>query len=215
MGRLSFQDMRSGTTLSRVTRRQALVFIGACGVLVAGVPVAWTIYDSLRFPSEQTPEGAYLRIVLALNQGRDRDVFSFLEEDAQNAICTIHEYRARALAKVRASFEEPERSQWEANYREEGDADGPSALWAILAARHGWLSRLRSDLSGIAAVERVGKRATVVTTRATRYPFREAERGFWGLTLFTAEIVAQKDRAPRDYLLVEQAAADYERVRKR
>jgi len=71
---------------------------------------------------------------------------------------------------------------------------------------------MRKDLSGIAEVERVGQRATVVTTRGTRYPFREATSGFWGLTLFTAELVAQKNRAPHDFLLIQQAAADYEQA---
>ena len=196
-----------------MTRRYALVLIGFMATALVAVPVAWSAYGALRFPSDRTPEGVYLRIVLAINNGNDRDVFPYLEEDAQAAVCTIHEYRAKSLALVRASFEEPERSQWEASFCEEGDAEGPSALWAILAARHGWGARLRSDLSGIAAVERVGQRASIVTTRGTRYPFREAASGFWGLALFTAELVEQKERAPRDFQLLEQAAADYDRAR--
>ena len=178
------------------------------------VPLGWSAYGALRFPSDRTPDGAYLRIVLALNNGNERDVFPYLEEEAQNAICTIHEYRAKSLKLVRDSFDEPDRSQWEAVYREEGDADGPAGLWVVLALRNGWDARLRADLSGIASVEQVGQRATVVTSRGTRYPFRQASSGFWGLATFTAELVSQKDRAPRDFSFVEKAAADYDRARK-
>jgi len=168
----------------------------------------------MRFPSPQTPEGAYLRIVIALNKGKERDVFSYLEAEAQAAICTIHEYRAKSLVIIRASFQEPERSEWVETYREEGDADGPAGLWTHLATRLGWTTRLRTDLSGIAEIERVGPRATVVTSRGTRYPFREAASGLWGLSLFTAELMARKERAPHDFVLVEKAAADYERARR-
>lgn len=201
-------------TVVGVNRRHAIALIGSTAAAVIGIPLAWSVYGLLRFPSDRTPEGVYLRIVIAMNNGDDAKVFPYLEQEAQNAVCTIHEYRAKSLKLVRASFEEPERSKWEAAYIEEGDAAGPAALWTVLASRHGWGSRLRADLSGIASVERVGPRASVVTIRGTRYPFRQASAGFWGLALFTAELVAQKDRAPRDYVFVEQAAADYERAKK-
>ncbi len=197
-----------------MTRRQALLLLGTAGAVVVGVPVGWSAYAALRFPSDRTPEGAYLRIVLALNKGREQDVFPYLETEAQHALFTIREYRAKALGRVRATFVEPERTKWEAAYRDEGDAQDAAALFAVLARREGWAARLRKDLSGISAVERVGKRATVETTRGTRYPFREADNGIWGLTIFTAELVARKQRASRDFEIIDRAASDYEQAPK-
>ena len=87
------------------------------------------------------------------------------------------------------------------------------SLFALLAATRGWIARLERDLSGVASVEIAGERATVVTARGTRYPFRRRENGIWGLTLFTAELAAEAERAARDLDVVEHAAADYDRVR--
>jgi hypothetical protein len=50
-----------------------------------------------------------------------------------------------------------------------------------------------------------------VTARGTRDGFRRRENGIWGLTLFTADLVAEAERAARDAEVVEKAAADYER----
>ena len=82
-----------------------------------------------------------------------------------------------------------------------------------MATRLGWVSRLRRDLSGIAKVEVAGERATIETARGTRYPFRRRENGIWGMSLFTAELVAEAERAARDWDVVEDAALDYERAR--
>ena len=60
-----------------------------------------------------------------------------------------------------------------------------------------------------------GERATVVTARGTRYPFRRRENGIWGLTVFTAELDAEAERATRDLEVVERAAADYDRAKQR
>jgi hypothetical protein len=59
-----------------------------------------------------------------------------------------------------------------------------------------------------------GDRATVETARGTRYPFRRRENGIWGLTLFSATLVAEAEKAARDAAMIEKAAADYERVKK-
>jgi hypothetical protein len=60
-------------------------------------------------------------------------------------------------------------------------------------------------------VETRGERATVETARGTRYPFRRRpENGIWGLTLFTATLAAEAERAARDFALIERAADDYE-----
>ena len=53
---------------------------------------------------------------------------------------------------------------------------------------------------------------TVETVRGTRYPFRRRPNGIWGLTLFTATLVAEAEKAARDAKLIDKAAADYERA---
>ncbi|MGC4070475.1 MAG: hypothetical protein QM784_38585 [Polyangiaceae bacterium] len=67
-------------------------------------------------------------------------------------------------------------------------------------------------MSGIAKVETSGERATVVTVRGTRYAFRKRENGIWGLTLFTAALAAEAERASRDLKMIEQNAQDYRRA---
>jgi len=201
------------TTLRFVTRRQALFALGGVAAVVAGVPVGWTLLTNLRFPSDRTPEGAYLRIGLALNKGRLADCFPYLETAAQHALYTILDYRKRSLTLVRASFSGPERQRWVDAWQAEGDAPDPPGLWTVIATRERWDEQLRRDLSGIGRVEVVGDRATVETVRGTRYAFRRAENGIWGLTLFTAELVARKERAARDFAVTERAAQDYDRAK--
>ena len=82
-----------------------------------------------------------------------------------------------------------------------------------MASKLVFLPRLRRDLSGVGKVEVTGERATVETARGTRYPFRRRDNGIWGLTLFTADLVAEAERAARDWDVVEKAALDYERGR--
>ena len=187
--------------------------MSAAGALLVGIPAGWSAYTALRFPSDQTPEGAYLRIALAFGRGRLPDCLPYLETEAQNAVFTIHEYRRKSLALVRTWFEEPERSQRVEAYAAEGDAPDPPHMWAVLAHARGWDARMRRDLSGIESVERSDPRATVVTVRGTRYPFRQADNGIWGLTLFTAELVSLKERSARDFAMIERAAGDYERAK--
>ena len=43
-----------------------------------------------------------------------------------------------------------------------------------------------------------GERATIVTARGTRYAFRRRPNGMWGLTLFTAQLLALAERAARE-----------------
>ena len=74
------------------------------------------------------------------------------------------------------------------------------------------IARLERDLSGVSNVEIHGERATVVTSRGTRYPFRLRDNGVWGLTIFTAELGAEAERAARDLDVVKGAAEDYDRV---
>ncbi len=180
----------------------ALLALGAVG------------FALLTYPSDRTPEGAYYRVVIAVNNGRARDFFAYTETAAQHAAYTIRDYRKRARERVLTSYPEPERARLAKLYADEAAAPDGSDVFALYAEKRGWVSRLRHDLSGVASVEIRGDRATVVTARGTRLPFRRRENGIWGLTLVTAELSAEAERAARDLSLIEKAAADYERVRK-
>lgn len=177
--------------------------------------IAWLAFGLLsrkRFPDERTPEGAYTRIVLAISEGHPRDCFAYLETQAQWATFTVRDYRTEAAALVARHYPEPERTGQLAAYGKEAYiTDGPD-VWVVLAERHGFLTRLRRDLSGMLHQEISGDRATVETARGTRYAFRRRENGLWGLTMFTPELVAESEKAARDLNLVRRAAEDYERA---
>ncbi len=200
-----------------MSKRRLLSF--ALGLVAVALAAFFVLIPRLLykpFPSDHTPEGAYTRIARSI--GTDDDVaaiFAYLETDSQWASFTIRDLRAKALARVEASYPEAERAPLEAAYREEAGAkDGPD-LFARIARRRGWVARLRRDLSGIASVTIEGERATVVTARGTRYPFRIRENGIWGLTTFSAELMAESERAARDLAVVQAAADDYDRAAKR
>jgi hypothetical protein len=165
------------------------------------------------FPADTTPDGAYVRIVLAVTERHVRDVFPYLETEAQWAAYTIRDARKRACDRVRASYPPDQQKGLLDGWREEGDAPDGADVVALLGDRRGWIARLERDLSGVASVDIQGERATVVTGRGTRYPFRRRENGIWGLTLFTAELAAEAERASRDLEVVEQAARDYDNGR--
>jgi hypothetical protein len=174
--------------------------------------LARVVYAYAVFPSDRTPEGAYLRVAIAVNRGRAEDFFAYLETRAQHAAYTIRDYRRKSLVRLQAAYPEPERSRLIEAYSAEAEAPDGADVFALHAKRNGWLARLRRDLSGIKKVEEVGDRATVETVHGTRYPFRRRENGIWGLTLFTATLDAEAERAARDYSVIQKAAADYERA---
>jgi hypothetical protein len=153
----------------------------------------------LAYPSDRTPEGAYLRIMSAVNRGKPQDFFAYLETEAQHACFTVGDYRKRSRELVQSSYPEVERAKM---LQLLGDVaihpDGPD-VFADYAAKRKWLDALRRDLSGVSRVEIQGERATVQTIRGTRYPFRRRENGIWGLTLFTPELSEQATRAARDF----------------
>jgi hypothetical protein len=161
------------------------------------------------FPSDRTPEGAYARIALSIAERRPRDAFAYLETEAQWASFTIRDVRKKACDEVRSSYPAAERNRWLDAWRPEADAPDGADVFALYATRRGWIPRLERDLSGVARVETLGERATVVTARGTRYGFRRRENGIWGLTMFTAELQAEAERASRDLEVVEAAAKDY------
>jgi hypothetical protein len=180
---------------------------------VLAVALLAVAVTKLRFPSDRTPEGAYLRVAKAVNLGKPQEFFAYLETPAQHAAYTIIDYRKKARARILDAYPEPERSRLATQYASEASAPDGSDLFAIHAERRGWLTLLRRDLSGIKSVEIQGERATVETARGTRYPFRRRDNGIWGLTLFTAALIAEAEKAARDFQIIDKAASDYAAAR--
>lgn len=191
-------------------RRWPLAIVAA--VLAVAVFFAQRAISHRPFPSNTTPEGAYVRIGRAITEGQPRDALAYLETEAQWAAYSIRDLRSKASERVRASYPLDEQAAVLAPWAEEASAvDGPDEF-ALLAVRRGWVARLERNLSGAASVESHGDRATVVTGRGTRYSFHRRDNGMWGLTLFTAELQAEAERAARDLEVVERAAGDYDRA---
>jgi hypothetical protein len=191
--------------------RRALTFVLAG--LASALLLAF-VWAHVSFPSDRTPEGAYLRVVIAVNRGRAQDFFAYTETAAQHACYTIRDYRKKTRERVLHSFPEPERSRLAAQYAEEASAPDGADVLAIYAKQNGWMNRLRKDMSGVAQIEVQGERATVQTAHGTRYPFRRRDNGIWGLTLFTATLSAEAEKAARDLALIDKAASDYEHAAK-
>jgi len=194
----------------RTRRALIYVFSGLSSILILAL-----VWAHVSFPSDRTPEGAYLRVVIAVNRGRAQDFFAYTETRAQHACYSIRDYRKKMRERVLQSFPEPERSRLAAEYAEQAAAPDGADVLAIYAKQNGWMNRLRQDMSGIARVEVQGERATVQTAHGTRYPFRRRDNGIWGLTMFTATLAAEAEKAARDSALIEQAASDYDQVAKR
>jgi hypothetical protein len=206
---LSVNEAAATTRAPRPTaRRIALWIVVGIAVMVLGR----VVYAYAAFPSDRTPEGAYLRVAIAVNRGRAEDFFAYLETRAQHAAYTIRDYRKKSLSRLSSAYPEPERSRLAQAYAAEGNAPDGADVFALYAQRHGWIARLRRDLSGIKKVELAGDRATVETVHGRRYPFRRRENGIWGLTLFTPTLHAEAERAARDYAVIDRAAQDYERA---
>ena len=184
----------------------------ALGALALGVGLGPTVYlrlASREFPPDTTPEGAYVRLVLAVTDDKLASAFAYLETDAQWAVFTLLDYERKMGDLVASSYPEPERAKLLADLEDARAASGTEDYFARLAKRLGFVARLRRDLSGVAKVEIVGERATVETARGTRYAFRRRENGIWGLTMFSAELRGRAERASRDVIVIERSAADY------
>jgi hypothetical protein len=182
---------------------------------LVALPLLGLLWGRLTYPSDRTPQGAYLRIVTAVNRGRPEEFFAYTEETAQQEAYTIRDYRKKAMALIVASYPEAERTSWLERYQKYASAADGADVFGIYARERGWLDRLRRDMSGSVRVEEQGERATVVTARGTRYPFRRRPNGIWGTTLFTASLTSEAERAARDYLMIEKAAQDYQRAKPR
>jgi hypothetical protein len=196
--------------LPRVPRR-TLVLGGVVAFALGASSLAWR--KAGKFPPDTTPEGAYQRIAVNVTEGKVRDCFAYLEDQAQHAAYSIRDYRKRASERIAATYPEPDRSRLIDAYRADATAPDGADVWLTMAQRRGWVGRLRRDLSGVAKVETSGERATIETARGTRYGFRRRENGIWGLTIFTADLVAESERASRDLAVVAAAAEDYQRVK--
>jgi hypothetical protein len=198
-------------TNMNASRRNVLVALGI------GVLVPFGLFATLPrpFPSDHTPEGAYARIARSVTLDDPRSFFAYLETEAQWACFTLRDMRKKAADRIAASYPEPQRSAQLAAYADLAAAPDGSDVFAIVYKSRGWSRRLRKDLSGIGHVELEGERASVVTVHGTRWPFRRRDNGIWGITIFTAELLAEAERATRDLAVVEAAAADYDRLEKR
>ena len=196
-----------------ISRRKTIA-LAAATVVVPGSVFA-LLYRP--FPSDHTPEGAYMRIARSVGRDDPRSFFAYLETEAQWACYTLGDMRKKARARVIASYPEPQRSELAAVYAPLADAPDGSDVFAHVYRSRQWSKRLRKDLSGIAHVDvdPKGERASVVTVQGTRWPFRRRDNGIWGLTVFTAELLAEAEKATRDLAVVEAAAADYDKVRAR
>lgn len=194
------------------TRVRRLLVLG--GLALAG-GAGFGLWRALRtpFPSDQTPEGAYMRIAQSVVQDDPRSFFAYLETEAQWACFTVRDMRRKAVDRIHAAYPEPERTQRAAEYVALAKAPDGSDVFAELYRARGWARRLRKDLSGVARVEREGDRASVVTARGTRWPFRRRDNGIWGITVFTAELLGEAEKASRDLAVVEAAAEDFAKLR--
>lgn len=191
-------------------------WIALAGAVIASGGVFFLVYKP--FPSDKTPEGAYARIAKALAEERLLDVFPYLETDAQWACFTLRDQRKRALDRVEASYPKgKERDDLVAAYEKDGRLPDGSDVFVRWAKAKGWFQRLRKDLSGCKSVETDpadAGRVTIVTARGSRYTFRRRDNGIWGLTMFTAELVAEAEKASRDLDVVSRAADDYDKAKK-
>jgi hypothetical protein len=184
----------------------------ALALVAASVVLALLLYRP--FPPDHTPEGAYARIAKAVSEQHPRDVFAYLEQDAQDAAFSTRDMRKAACDAIERSYPQgTERDALLAAYRPEASAVDGVDVFLLIDKQRAFLSRLRKDLSGFVSVETAGERATVVTARGTRYSFRRRANGVWGLTLFSAELLAESERAARDLASVRAAAEDYERAK--
>lgn len=191
-----------------ISRRTILLIAAA---VVAPIGAYAALYQP--FPSDQTPEGAYMRIALGVAHDDPRSFFAYLETEAQWACYTLRDARKRARERVLASYPEPQRSELSSAYAPFAEAPDGSDVFAHVYRTRGWARRLRKDMSGVAKVDVEGERATVVTVRGTRWPLRKRDNGIWGITLFTAELLAEAEKATRDLAVVEASAADYDCLR--
>lgn len=188
---------------SRVARVAAVASLVACSSGESTPP----------FPPATTPAGAYAHITVAISEGRPRDVFAYLEDEAQWSAHTIQRERRAALERARKSFPADDLKRVEDAYAIDAAAEDGVDVFVRLGKARGWFNTLRKDMSGVARIELADDRATIVTALGTRYSMRRRKGGLWGLTTFTAELADDAQRATRDRQRVDAAAREIERGR--
>jgi hypothetical protein len=176
------------------------------------LPLGFYGYSWATFPSDRTPEGAYLRIVKAVNRGKPEEFFAYTEEAAQHACYTIANYRKQLIEVIRKDYPADDARRLEESYARFAAAPDGADVFAIMAHDQGWLAQLRLDVSAIAQVDQEGPRATIQTVRGTRYSMRRRPGGIWGLTAFTPVLVDEAEKAARDLAQVKKAAEDFARA---
>jgi len=190
--------------------RRKILTLGAASVVV--IAAGYSLIHR-PYPADTTPEGAYMRLAKSVTENEPKSFFAYLETEAQWACYTLREMRKKARDLVNASYPEPQRSDLANQYAPFADAPDGSDVFAHLYRERNWARRLRKDLSGIDHVDVEGDRASIVTVGGTRWPFRRRDNGIWGITVFTAELLADAEKATRDLGVVEAAAKDYDRVK--
>lgn len=175
----------------------------------------WGAWSALTFPTDRTPEGAYLRIAGAVNRDRPQDFFAYIDEEAQHACFTLLDYRRKARARIAEAYPAEKRAQALRPFEELAALPSASDVFAHYARTEGWLSQLRRDLSAIEKVESAGPRATVVTAAGTRYALRRRPNGIYGMSAFTPFLREEAERAARDFGLIDRTARDYEAAQRR
>lgn len=185
-------------------RRRWVLVVTLLGVAYA---IAWYLY-----PTDHTPKGAYYRVTTAVNRGKPAELFPYLETAAQHAAFTLHKYSVDAVERIDAAYPKERAEAEKERFLVIARLEPGAGVFEWYAERFGWMDQLRRDLSGVRNVEIAGERATVETARGTRYAFRLRDNGMWGLTLFTARLVADAEKVARDYSVIDAAAADYERA---
>lgn len=190
--------------------RRKFVMLG--GASVAAIALGYALVHQ-PYPPDTTPEGAYMRIAKSVTEDDPKAFFAYLETEAQWACYTLRDMRKKARDLVNASYPDPQRTELAGQYAPFADAPDGSDVFAHLYRTRNWARRLRKDLSGIDRVDVEGERASIVTVGGTRWPFRRRDNGIWGITVFTAELLADAEKATRDLTVVEAAARDYERVK--
>jgi hypothetical protein len=192
-----------------ISRR--MVVIGGV-VAIVGVAATYPLFHQ-PFPPDTTPEGAYMRIAKSVTEDDPKAFFAYLETEAQWACYTLRDMRKEARARVIASYPGDEEKRLADEYAPYANAPDGSDVFAYVYRARNWSRRMRKDLSGVARVDREGDRASVVTVQGTRWPFRRRDNGIWGLTMFTAELLADAEKSTRDLAVVTAAASDYERLK--
>ncbi|MBX3234233.1 MAG: hypothetical protein KIT84_04050 [Labilithrix sp.] len=195
--------------MTNLSRRSALKIGGAAiAVIGAGFVLFYRPY-----PPDTTPEGAYMRVARHVGDDDPRAFFSYIEQEAIWACYTLRDVRKKARDLVLASYPAPQRDELAQAYAPFAEAPDGADVFAHLYRTRGWGRRLRKDLSGVAHVDRDGDRASVVTVKNTRWPFKRRDNGIWGIMIFTAELLADAEKASRDLAVVEAAAKDYEKLK--